>query len=157
MFGRIVPDNHLPKTVRLHDLRHSFASLLLAVSGGLKTVSSALGHSANKCHRRHLRGRESGDDSRRGRSARSRGYVRREGQRRMTPTLAQLVRVGPNHRAFVAGACRNRTYQSPCGDLSDFEDRAGHQTRTLPRMRNTIYMEAFRLTCAARGYAGRCG
>ncbi len=32
----------------------------------------------------------------------------------------------------VAGACRNRTYQSPCGDLSDFEDRAGHQTRTLP-------------------------
>jgi hypothetical protein len=35
--------------------------------------------------------------------------------------------------AEVAGACRNRTYQPPCDGLSGFEDRAGHQTRTLPR------------------------
>ena len=25
----------------------------------------------------------------------------------------------------MAGACRNRTYQSPCDDLSDFEVRVG--------------------------------
>ena len=32
----------------------------------------------------------------------------------------------------LAGKCRNRTYQSPCEDLSGFEDRADHQIRTLP-------------------------
>jgi len=43
----------------------------------------------------------------------------------------------------VAGACRNRTYQSPCDDLSDFEDRASHQTRTLPRWRKASFCIAF--------------
>ena len=33
---------------------------------------------------------------------------------------------------YVAGTCRNRTYQTPCGVLSGFEDRANHQIRTFP-------------------------
>ena len=43
-FAAIARDAGLPK-VRLHDLRHSFASLLLAGGADLKTVSTALGHS----------------------------------------------------------------------------------------------------------------
>jgi integrase len=43
-FARIAREANLPK-VRLHDLRHSFASLLLEGGADLKTVSTALGHS----------------------------------------------------------------------------------------------------------------
>ena len=42
-FTRLRDAAKLPK-VRLHDLRHSFASLLLAGGADLKTVSTALGH-----------------------------------------------------------------------------------------------------------------
>ena len=43
-FSAIAREAGLPR-VRLHDLRHSFASLLLAGGADLKTVSTALGHS----------------------------------------------------------------------------------------------------------------
>jgi hypothetical protein len=43
----------------------------------------------------------------------------------------------------VAGACRTRTYQSPCDDLSDFEDRASHQARTLPCQGKLLFYGAF--------------
>lgn len=43
-FARALHDAGIPH-VRLHDLRHSFASMALAAGVDLKTVSSALGHS----------------------------------------------------------------------------------------------------------------
>ena len=43
-FARYSREAKVPK-VRLHDLRHSLASLLLAGGADLKTVSTALGHS----------------------------------------------------------------------------------------------------------------
>jgi hypothetical protein len=45
---------------------------------------------------------------------------------------SQWKRFASDPCSVLAGACRNRTYQSPCDDLIDFEDRASHQTRTLP-------------------------
>ena len=46
----------LPEDVRFHDLRHSFASLLLAASGNLVVVKEALGHAsiANTSRYAHL-------------------------------------------------------------------------------------------------------
>ena len=43
VFWRILKDAGLPH-LRLHDLRHSFATLSLEAGVDLKTVSSALGH-----------------------------------------------------------------------------------------------------------------
>src|ERR1700690_948406 len=43
-----------------------------------------------------------------------------------------------DHRHQLAGKCRNRTYQPPCEGLSGFEDRASHQTRTLPCWRKPL-------------------
>jgi hypothetical protein len=52
---------------------------------------------------------------------------------------------------MLAGACRNRTYQSPCDDLSDFEDRASHQTRTLPRQLKALFYLDFRKVLLSSG------
>lgn len=38
----------------------------------------------------------------------------------------------------LARACRNRTYQPPYDGLSDFEDRANHQIRTLPCAKKSL-------------------
>jgi integrase len=43
-FARALSDAGVPH-VRLHDLRHTFASMALAAGVDLKTVSTALGHS----------------------------------------------------------------------------------------------------------------
>ncbi len=77
------------------------------------------------------------------------GYERRIRNRHLSPASRSNIRrrIPPlsirffrrfvsTFRPFlsaVAGKCRNRTYQPPCEGLSGFEDRAGHQTRTLPR------------------------
>lgn len=45
LFARLRDAADLPK-VRLHDLRHSYASLLLQSGADLKVVSTALGHSS---------------------------------------------------------------------------------------------------------------
>lgn len=45
LYARLRDEAKLPK-VRLHDLRHSYASLLLQSGSDLKTVSTALGHSS---------------------------------------------------------------------------------------------------------------
>ena len=45
LFARLRDDLHLPR-VRLHDLRHSYASLLLEAGIELKVISGALGHSS---------------------------------------------------------------------------------------------------------------
>jgi integrase len=44
VFARLRDAAHLPK-VRLHDLRHAYATLMTAAGVDLKTVSTALGHS----------------------------------------------------------------------------------------------------------------
>jgi len=44
---------------------------------------------------------------------------------------------------MVAGKCRNRTYQPTCDGLSGFEDRAGHQTRTLPYVVKSPWLRCF--------------
>ena len=42
-FGRFIKENHL-KDVRLHDLRHSCASILFASGTDLLTIQEILGH-----------------------------------------------------------------------------------------------------------------
>jgi len=44
MFATFLSDNEL-KHIRFHDLRHSYASLMLAKGKSLKTTSELLGHS----------------------------------------------------------------------------------------------------------------
>lgn len=44
LFARLRDAADLPK-VRLHDLRHTYATLMIAAGVDLKTVSTALGHS----------------------------------------------------------------------------------------------------------------
>ncbi len=50
---------------------------------------------------------------------------------RKPETAESLIR--QDSAVYLAGKCRNRTYQPPCEGLSGFEDRARHQSRTLPR------------------------
>ena len=45
LFTAIRDTSELPK-VRLHDLRHTYATLLIEAGVDLKTVSAALGHSS---------------------------------------------------------------------------------------------------------------
>jgi integrase len=45
LYARLRDEARLPK-IRFHDLRHTYASLLLQSGSDLKTVSTALGHSS---------------------------------------------------------------------------------------------------------------
>jgi integrase len=53
----------LPKTLRMHDLRHAHASWLLAGGADLKTVMDRLGHSQITTTQRYLHALESADDT----------------------------------------------------------------------------------------------
>lgn len=53
----------LPKTLRMHDLRHAHASWLLAGGADLKTVMDRLGHSQITTTQRYLHALEAADDT----------------------------------------------------------------------------------------------
>jgi hypothetical protein len=53
----------LPKTLRMHDLRHAQASWLFAGGADLKTVMDGLGHSQITTTQRYLHALESTDDT----------------------------------------------------------------------------------------------
>ena len=93
----------------------------------------------HRCDRRHVCARFAGHATRRGKPARAnRGIGAQDGL-----IAAGLRAIVPSRTTILAGACRNRTYQPPCDGLSDFEDRANHQIRTLPRWRKALFHKRF--------------
>ena len=92
----------------------------------------------------------------------------RRASRDAPTSIARSIAVALILRGRAAGECRNRTYQPPCEGLSGFEDRASHQTRTLPRRRKGLCHKASRVTSSEAddprrafwsplGHIGVCG
>ncbi len=157
-FARFVRRTNLPR-FRFHDVRHGFASLAFAGGVRLVVVSKSLGHASTgitaNVYTHLLR------DQKREKAAVLDAYFSAVFSANRVPSgwlvdcessHAGQMPVKSSENTEVAGKCRNRTYQPACVGLSGFEDRAGHQTRTLP----CLYFDISRSTYISRGAFWPC-